>query len=340
VLGARLKAARVAAELSLRALAAEAGVTAMALSKYERDLMRPSETVLRALAQALHVDVTFFTEDTAPTLMHVEYRASRRMTIVAKRLVNAAVQRQVALRQEIETLVPALAVKFTPPNVGRVTELAHSERVAQMLRDEWGLRLQPIANVTNTLEAHGIAVLQLDVKDGWFDGLSCWVGERPVIVVSRDWPGDRQRFTLAHELGHVVMHGKLAGLDEERACHRFAGAWLAPANAVKQLYIGGEVSPLELWMLKHEWGLSMNAWIYRLRDVGKIREEEARRLWREFRDQGWNEKEPGPGLAGETATRYRRQISGLVANGRIARGIGAELLGVEEEEVERLVGMG
>ena len=68
--------------------------------------------------------------------------------------------------------------------------------------------------------------------------------------------------------------------------------------------------------------------------------EEARRLWREFRDQGWNEKEPGPGLAGETATRYRRQISGLVANGRIARGIGAELLGVEEEEVERLVGMG
>jgi Zn-dependent peptidase ImmA (M78 family) len=92
-------------------------------------------------------------------------------------------------------------------------------------------------------------------------------------------------------------------------------------------------------MLKHEWGLSMNAWIYRLRDVGRIREDEARRLWREFRAKGWNEQEPEPGLAAETATRFRRNIVALVANGRIARKTGAELMGVEEEELESLVAM-
>ena len=92
-------------------------------------------------------------------------------------------------------------------------------------------------------------------------------------------------------------------------------------------------------MLKHEWGLSMNAWIYRLRDVGRIREDEARRLWREFRANGWNEQEPGPGLPAETATLFRRNIVALLANGRIARTTGAELMGVEEEELESLVAM-
>ena len=62
-------------------------------------------------------------------------------------------------------------------------------------------------------------------------------------------------------------------------------------------------------------------------------------LWREFRAKGWNEQEPEPGLAAETATRFRRNIVALVANGRIARKTGAELMGVEEEELESLVAM-
>ena len=60
-----------------------------------------------------------------------------------------------------------------------------------------------------------------------FDGLQATVADKPVIVVSKGWPGDRQRFTLAHELGHLLLHGRLTdGLDEERACHRFASAFL------------------------------------------------------------------------------------------------------------------
>ena len=116
---------------------------------------------------------------------------------------------------------------------------------------------------------------------------------------------------------------------------------LARLDAVAQadLVRRDEVSPLELWMLKHEWGLSMNAWIYRLRDVGKIREEEARRLWREFRVKGWNEKEPGPRLSSETVTRWQRQVCALVANGRIAREAAANILDVSVNALERLLAM-
>ena len=72
-------------------------------------------------------------------------------------------------------------------------------------------------------------------KSECFDGMAATVDGIPVVVVGRGWPGDRQRFTLAHELGHLVLHGRLASdVDEEAAANRFAGAFLAPADEVRK----------------------------------------------------------------------------------------------------------
>jgi len=86
------------------------------------------------------------------------------------------------------------------------------------------------------------------------------IGKTPVVAVSTHSSGDRQRFTLAHELGHLMLHGRLAeGLDEEKACNRFAGAFLLPKSGVLQ-HSGTPRRHLELqelYLLKHEFGLSM-----------------------------------------------------------------------------------
>jgi Zn-dependent peptidase ImmA (M78 family) len=296
-----------------------------------------------AIAKALRVPEAHFTEDAPLELKGVEYRASSRMTPVSKRLIHDDIRRQLGLRGELEALVPAIRGEaFKLPRLpGRIGTMDAIDEVAQTLRDAWGLGVQPIANLTNLLEAHGVKVVHVTIRDGWFDGLACRVDEAPVVVVGADWPGDRQRFTLAHELGHLVLAGRLpAALDEERACHRFAGAFIAPSTAVKQLYIGARVAPMELWLLKHEWGLSMGAWIYRLEDTHQIDAATARALWREFRAKGWNKAEPGPGLPRETATVWQRAVCALVGNGRISEAKAAELLGVDEGQVAALLGMG
>ena len=305
MLNERLKAARTAAGLSLRALADEVGVSAMALSKYERGVMRPSPSVIEALAKALRVPPAHLTDNAPLELTGVEYRASSRMTPVSKRLIHDEIRKQIGLRRELEALVPEIrppALSF-PPRPSRIVSMDAIEDVAEGVRDAWGLGAQPISNLTNLLEAHGVRVVYVTIRDGWFDGLAARVDEWPVVVVGADWPGDRQRFTLAHELGHLVLGDRLKdGLDEERACHRFAGAFLAPKSAVKQIFVGQSVSPVELALLKHEWGLSMGAWLYRLQDVGRIDQETFRALWRTFRKNGWNKTEPGPALARESAT--------------------------------------
>jgi Zn-dependent peptidase ImmA (M78 family)/transcriptional regulator with XRE-family HTH domain len=343
MLNERIKSARTAAGMNLRTLAAEAGVSAMAVSKYERGVIRPSAPVLAAIAKALRVPPSYFSDDAPLELKGVEYRASRRMTPISKRMIHDEIREQLAVRREIEAIVPEIrSLAFAvPARQGRIVSMDTIEDVAEALREEWGLGAQPISNLTNLLEAHGVRVVHVSSTDGWFDGLSARVDDWPVVVVGANWPGDRQRFTLAHELGHLVLADRLKdGMDEERACHRFAGAFLAPQSAVKQLFVGRSVSPMELLLLKHEWGLSMGAWIFRLQDVGRIDQETVRALWREFRRNGWNKTEPGPALARETATTWQRQVCSLLGNGRISGEKAAQVMGVNEQALERLLAMG
>jgi len=108
---------------------------------------------------------------------------------------------------------------------------------------------------------------------------------------------------------------------------------------VKNIYVGKSVSPMELVLLKHEWGLSMGAWIFRLQDVGRIDQEAVRALWREFRKNGWNETEPGPALPREAATTWQRQVCSLALNGRISGPKVAEILGIGAEAIPRFLAM-
>ena len=113
------------------------------------------------------------------------------------------------------------------------------EQVADKLRESWQLGLNPLPDMVDVLEAHGVLVIITDVSEmDKFDGLQAKVAEQPVVVVSSNWPGDRQRFTLAHELGHLLLDSRLTSeLDSEKACNRFASAFILPAVSIRR-YLG------------------------------------------------------------------------------------------------------
>ena len=157
------------------------------------------------------------------------------------------------------------------PVVGDVTE---ADRGARALRSHWGLGIDPIPDLVEILEGRGVKVLSVTLAES-IDGLTARVRRAhgnavPVIVVNNAHWGERQRFTIAHELGHMVLDVIGRNVDGEKAAHRFAGALLMPAEALwsevgkRRTSIGWD----ELFKLKQLFGVSVQALTYRCKELG------------------------------------------------------------------------
>ena len=345
MIGRRLKVARSAAGLSLRDLEARIGrrVTAQAISKYERDEAVPGSGVLIALADALHVSVDHLAGDPELVLDSVEFRKKK----LTSRREQAQVEAQVVHLLERYLTVEAV---LELPNVGwdrprdapyPVVDVAEAEYAARGLRTDWKLGIDPIPNVVELLEGRGIKVLAVDLPT--IDGLTASVrrgggAASAVVVVNRATWGERQRFTLAHELGHMALQ-VAARLDVEKAAHRFAGAFLMPAEALRA-EIGARRSSIgwdELFDLKRLFGVSVQALTCRCRDLGIFTSSVVQRLFREFSRLGWRRPPYQEPLAmpGETPKRFDRLCFRALAEGVISEAKAAELLGIPVRDLNR-----
>jgi len=335
MLGNRINQARQSAGLSLRALAEQAGMSAMAISKYERGEITPSSQALLGLAKALGVRVEYFFRQVQVEIEGVSYRKHPELPERDKAKVMAEVRDQLERWLELESFIlTPWAIPFKIPSglPKRIENLDTLEDVADTVRKAWDLGSSPIPDLIDTLESRGIKVFVVEFDaDKKFDGLSAKADSKPVVVVGKDWPGDRQRFTLAHELGHLVLQGRLAkALNEERACDRFAGAFLVPkAEVIKALGNSRTwLEPQELMLLKHEWGLSMGGWTYRAFNNGILSKPKMSELWQYFRAQGWKEREPDPQYHGEEARLFKQLVYHALAENMISESKAAELLGM------------
>jgi len=342
MLGERLRLARHNAGLSLRELSKRVGVSAQAISKYERGLDIPSSGVLLRLAEVLGVKIEYFFRTRKVNLSVPAYRKTSALRRKQEQMVLAQIQGWLELYLEIEALFPssdAPAGFALPGGVDpRIAAPEEAERVAEEVRAAWELGLAPIENLTELLEDKGIKVGLVDGTEGFDACTFIMEDSTPVIVMRRGLPGDRQRFNLAHELGHIILSsGK--GVASEKAAHRFAGAFLIPAPAARREL--GErrqaLSLYELHLLKHKYGVSMQAWIYRAKDLNIISEGLARNLFLQFRRRGWHQKEPGDALAAEEPSRMERLIMRALAGDLISEARAAELLGKSLAEFWREV---
>lgn len=343
-IGERLKMARQMSGLSMRDLADRVDVSAMAISKYEKDQMMPGSDVLVRLAQALDVKVAFFLRPVTAELTAPAFRRRARLGVKAQKAILAKTHAWLERYLDVESFFPDVPA-FTPPDIDcRVATLEDVERVALALREAWDLGLDPIDNLVEVLERHGIKVGLIEGADD-FDALTLWANETiPVMVVKEGLPGDRQRLSLAHELGHLILD-PAEELDEEKAAYRFAGAFLVP-RPMARYELGErrrELDPYELHLLKHKYGVSMQAWIYRAQDLGIISQHAARQLWIRFKSEGWHREEPGDQIPPETPGRMKRLVLRALAEDVISESRAAELLGKPltefwQEEAERHAG--
>ena len=325
-IGGRIKQARKASNLSLRKLADEIGVSAMAISKYERDQDVPSSGVLLGLSQALKVKVDFFFRPNTVFVQLQAYRKHAALGVKEQESIQGRIQDWVERYLEVESIFPdeQHAANLL---LRKVSSLDEVEAVALELRDRWNLGYDPIENLAQLLEDRGIKVGIITGYDH-FDACTFKVEDDPVIVTKAELPGDRQRFNLGHELGHLILDIQ-GELKPEQAANRFVGAFLVPAKTAR-FELGAQRTDLninELYILKQKYGLSMQAWIYRAKDLFIISENTAARLFQQFRVNDWHRQEPGKSYPSETPMRMERLIYRALAEDLISRSRAQELLG-------------
>ena len=333
MIGQRLYRARKAAGLSLRELGDKIGLTHAAIKKYEDEQTIPSSTTLIKLAKALNVRIEYFFRIESIALDHIEYR--KKSSLPKKRLqaIEHEIIDQIERRIELENLYPTPPIKQFASMEGLpklLTDFSQIENVAEIVRKKWNLGYDPIPDLIDVLETHGIRVFMIDAHaDFKFDGLAASVNQLPIVVVGSNWPGDRQRFTLAHELGHQILANRLAeNLDEEKACNRFAGAFLIPRQSVVE-ELGAyrnNIELRELALLKEEFGLSMAGILFRAQDLGIVTP-----AWRKektilFRTQKCHIREPGQSYPSEKAHVFEQLVFHALAEEYIGESKAAELM--------------
>ena len=285
----KLKLARRAAGLTQQAVADALGMTKQAYGKYERGATKPNSTRLLAFSRILGRPLDFFATPARLDLAGVKWR--RRSGLPAKTLHGIQADIAVAV-ENVLLLEERLGIKRTydAPDLKQKAPLtavsAKIDRLADRLRAEWKVGADAIPNLRGLLELRGIRVVEVDL-DTSFDGLSSMVDETiPVIVmnVRESLPDVRRRFTLAHELAHLLLDIDEDNIQKrvvERICDRFAGALLLPERTIKAVLgdYRSNFSLYELNVLRQQFGVSVAAIVYRAAALGIFPESLAKSFW-------------------------------------------------------------
>jgi Zn-dependent peptidase ImmA (M78 family)/transcriptional regulator with XRE-family HTH domain len=287
----RLTQARRLAGLTKRAVAEQLDVSAVAVGQWEAGTHPPRPDHIGLLAEVLEVPPTFLAagrpyarlDDTA-----AHFR-SLRHTPAHQRAKAIAFAEQVwelvyALEKRVQ-LPPVDLPGFSAGEVSQEATGADPLEAAQALRRHWRLGTGPIPRVVRVMEAHGIIITLVPFAGSataTVDAFSTSHLPRPVVVLTPDRANDvyRHRFTAAHELAHLLLHGDAVPGDvlQEREADAFAAEFLTPSAVIRpQLPARMDLKALE--RLGQQWGVSVDSLVYRCREVGTVSDPAYRRAY-------------------------------------------------------------
>ncbi|MCL2848958.1 MAG: ImmA/IrrE family metallo-endopeptidase [Micrococcales bacterium] len=290
---ARIRLARERRGMSKVALASRLAVTTRILHRYETE----GAPVARAddLAVALAVDPAFFSRP-EPTAICVEqgfFRALRRATAAQLGAARAAA----CIGAELYEWV---ADRFAlPPVVVPDCDQQAPEMAAAALRAVWGRGDEPLPNLVQLSEAHGVRVLSLPTDADTVDAFSLWLDGVPHVFLSTAKTAERSRFDLAHELGHLTMHSRVppdpgagtAARQLEKEADAFASAFLMPACDVLA-NVGREPAVPQVLRIRSYYKVSAMAATRRLYDLGRLTEWSYRQNCVQLTQRGFRSGEP------------------------------------------------
>lgn len=259
------------------------------MSKVESDLLEPTPEVLSKLSEVLDYPETFFALTDpiyGPGVTEFWHRKRQAATSRQMRRIYAEINKRII---HVERLLRAVELPETFHRFD-VEEFDGPADVARAVRNAWHLPSGAVANLTGVVEEAGGIVIRCDFGTRLVDAVSRWVpGLPPLFVLNEGLSADRERLTLAHELGHILMHRAPSATMEEEA-FAFAGEFLTPEQDIAP-YLSN-LTLTRLAMLKPMWKVSMGALITRASRLDLIAPRQARYLWMQMGRAGYRDREP------------------------------------------------
>jgi len=341
--GERLNSARKMAGMSMEALAQKAGaiVSKQAISKYEKGKINPGSEVLLALAKALDVKVDYFFRPATVAIAGIEFRKRSRLTRKEEERIKFQTIDFIQKYLEIEEILNEAPAFKNPVPRNLIKSHEDIERAALEIREKWKLGNGPVPHLIELLEDNGFKIFEVEAEEQ-FDGLSGFTENRaiPVIAVYKNGDLVRKRFTIAHEMGHLLLDfSGIKNSSSEKLCHAFAGALLLPQNVMIE-ELGrqrNKITEWELKKLKGIYGMSMQAIMARAYHLNIISEN----TWRQFNiyvnKHGWRKSEPGDYVGKERANRFKKLVMYAAAEQIISFSKAAEFLNISLAEFEKEV---
>lgn len=285
-----LTLARESRGISQSELAKKIGVSQGKLSKAEKGEQGLPDEVFQNLCRILEYPSKFFYQKSpSAPVSHYYYR--KRITIPQKLVMQVESVVKI-FRQNIDSLTDAVELpEFRLPTFDPDVETPES--IAQKIRYVLNITKGPVPNLVNLLENNGIIVVKTDLLSEKIDGISTFSdkGNR-IIFLNERMPYDRQRFSLAHELGHMLMHFDIPTITEdvEDEANRFASEFLMPRNEIINSL--RQLNFQKLGELKRYWKVSMKSLVYRAKNLKMIDDRQYRNLMINFSKRGMTKSEP------------------------------------------------
>lgn len=292
--------AREARALTQGELALATGIAQGTLSKYETGFLDPPEEAVRVLAAALSYPSSFFYEDDKP-YGFPPYHYRKRKKLSAKALGRVVAEMNIR-RMHIKKMSISFShgVNGFIPEIdrddyyGKANKRLDPEDIARALRETWMLPRGPIQNMVGLLEDNGAIIVPCDFGTDLLDAMSQRIDGMPILIfVNVNAPADRLRLTLAHELGHMVLHTTTLNDDDtmEEEADAFAGAFLLPAEDIKpQMRRGLDLRHLA--NMKLYWKVSMAAIAVRADRLNFVTPYQKKTFWMEMGRLGYRKREP------------------------------------------------
>lgn len=301
--GERIREARLFNKLTITKLADELGVSKQMISRYEHGKANVSLEMFKKMVKILKFPTAFFTG-------HQKFEYENFGTFYRSRLTATQSEKQPSELYKVAAAVLRdyfeQYIQFPSLDIMESDDTDAPEDAARMLRSKWGLGLGAIQNIVEVMEAHGLTVVDINFQSDKIDARSGYteINGHKYYVVLTDMESSnfyREQFTLAHELGHYVLHGdKLEPQDlsteEYRAIEKeadlFASAFLLPDETfsadVKSIK---RDNLLDYLPLKTSWNVSVAAMIVRARTLGLINSVQYEKLQKAISYRGWRKHE-------------------------------------------------
>ncbi|MCX6318439.1 MAG: XRE family transcriptional regulator [Bacteroidetes bacterium] len=284
--------ARESRGLTQQALAEMAGTNKVNLSRLENGDSVVSDETLAGIATATGYPVSFFFQTGEVLPLSLAYRKREKVPASIISPIEAQIN---IMRLQLEKLITLVKLAAPVIPVFEVTDELRPSAIALRLRQVWKIKTAEIPDMAELLEEKGILIQSFDFGTERVDSKNVLVREKyPVIFLNASLLGDRQRFSLAYQLGHFIMHTFCKvphDRDISHEANEFAASFLMPERYIRKELENGISIPL-LGELKQKWKVSMISLLYRADDLGLLTPNQKRYQEQQFNQLNIRRREP------------------------------------------------